>query len=325
MDKIPLITILLLAVSTSLLAQTTEELQNELKSCDCFVKAMKEYADLNLKIWDLADYAPRNMSRGAEPIRIQHDCSPNNPSSGLYSHTQVVNNIRRFEPVCNEIRNKLGSSATDNVEAQSEGQNKLIQLAKMQYEQGKYSESLLTLKKAIYASGKQETNAEIILLQAKSYVQLGQMELADKVISTFYNYPVSGDQEEEMNNLINEMMNGTSDQNAAMEKELKEDVFTIVDEQPEFQGGVQQMAYFLQQNVNYPPQAIQENVEGTVLVSFVVTKSGKITRVKIEKGIGSGCDEEALRVVESFPDFLPGRKNGEAVNVRVVIPIGFRL
>ncbi|GAB3994368.1 M56 family metallopeptidase [Spirosoma daeguense] len=101
------------------------------------------------------------------------------------------------------------------------------------------------------------------------------------------------------------------------------DVLTIVEEQPEFPGGMKKLGEFLGQNLKYPEAAQKAHVEGKVFVSFVVTKTGEITNVQIEKGIGFGADAEAVRVVKAMPRWSPARHNGEIVNVKYNLPIRF--
>lgn len=130
MKKTLMLLTLTLVFHASVFGQSSNELQDELKSCDCFVKSMKKYADLKHKVWNLAEFAPKNMKRGDESIRIQHDCSPNNPTSGLYNYSQVVNNIKKFEPECNRMRSELGGSSINNsTEEKYENQNQSATVA----------------------------------------------------------------------------------------------------------------------------------------------------------------------------------------------------
>ena len=82
---------------------------------------------------------------------------------------------------------------------------------------------------------------------------------------------------------------------------------------------------FLSKNLKYPTQARRMGVEGTVYVSFVVNKLGQIEDVELVRGIGAGCDEEALRVILAAEDWLPGRNRGIPVKVKMRVPIRFRL
>lgn len=110
----------------------------------------------------------------------------------------------------------------------------------------------------------------------------------------------------------------------APEEEVEE-VFTIVEDQPEFPGGMPAFYEFVSKNMKYPAQARRMGVEGRVFVQFVVDKDGTVTEVKAVKGIGAGCDEEAERVLRSSPKFKPGKQRGRAVKVRMVLPIIFKL
>ena len=102
-------------------------------------------------------------------------------------------------------------------------------------------------------------------------------------------------------------------------------VFTIVEEMPSFPGGEDKMLEYISRNIKYPPVARENNITGRVYVSFVVDKDGKIKDAKILRGIGGGCDEEALRVVKSMPDWKAGRQNGRSVQVQFNLPVNFTL
>ena len=99
--------------------------------------------------------------------------------------------------------------------------------------------------------------------------------------------------------------------------------FSFVEQDPQPPGGDLQ-AYFAK-NIKYPQKAINQDVEGKVFVTFVITSAGDVDDVKLLKGIGYGCDEEALRVVKSMPKWTPGKNGGREVKVRMNIPIVFKL
>lgn len=101
-----------------------------------------------------------------------------------------------------------------------------------------------------------------------------------------------------------------------------DDAKDFVEIEPEFQGDLEQ---FIARNTRYPGKALQSGIEGQVFVAFVVDEKGKVTRPVVLKGIGYGCDEEALRVIQSLPDWKPGKNNGNPVKVRLRIPLRFRL
>ena len=101
--------------------------------------------------------------------------------------------------------------------------------------------------------------------------------------------------------------------------------YTIVDEIPEYVGGFDSLRTHIQRTLKYPANARQKGIEGRVFVSFVVTKEGDVVNPAIAKGVDTELDKEALEVVSSFPKWVPGRQNGEAVDVKFVIPISFKL
>lgn len=102
-------------------------------------------------------------------------------------------------------------------------------------------------------------------------------------------------------------------------------VYTIVEQPPEFPGGMAAMMKFVSQNMRYPAQARRMGTEGSVFVSFVVGPDGRISEVQTIKGISADCDKEARRVIEAMPAWKPGKQNGKAVRVRFVLPIKFLL
>lgn len=102
-------------------------------------------------------------------------------------------------------------------------------------------------------------------------------------------------------------------------------VFTVVEEMPAFPGGEEKLLQFMGNNIKYPSIAKENGITGRVYVTFVVGKDGKVRDAKIARGIGGGCDEEALRVVRSMPDWKPGRQNGRDVQVQFTLPVNFNL
>lgn len=111
-------------------------------------------------------------------------------------------------------------------------------------------------------------------------------------------------------------------------EEPKEDVnqiFQIVEEPADFKGGMNAFYKFVQSNLKYPSQARRMNVQGRVYVQFVIERDGTLTDIQVMKGIGAGCDEEAIRVVKMSPPWNPGKQRGKAVRERRVLPIYFQL
>jgi len=112
---------------------------------------------------------------------------------------------------------------------------------------------------------------------------------------------------------------------AAPDEEIADEIFTIVEDQPEPKGGMQAFYKFVAKQMKYPNQARRMGIEGKVFVQFVVDKDGSITDVQAVKGIGAGCDEEAVRVIRSSPKWKAGKQRGRPVKVRMILPITFRL
>ena len=104
-----------------------------------------------------------------------------------------------------------------------------------------------------------------------------------------------------------------------------QDVYESVEQMPEFPGGMEEMMKFLQGNIQYPANAAKNKVEGRVVLQFVVEKDGQIGEVKVARSVDPELDAEALRVVKSMPNFIPGRQDGKPVAVWYTIPISFKL
>src|SRR5690606_24888467 len=100
---------------------------------------------------------------------------------------------------------------------------------------------------------------------------------------------------------------------------------SLVDEVPQFAGGQKEWAKFTSSNLKYPVRARENNIEGKVMVAFIVNKDGTIRDIKVRQGIGYGCDEEAVRVLKSSPPWKPGMLNGKPVNTYCVLPVSFQL
>ena len=110
-----------------------------------------------------------------------------------------------------------------------------------------------------------------------------------------------------------------------VEEEVADEVFTIVEQQPVYPGGMRAFYQFVQKKLKYPSQARRMGIEGRVFVQFVVDKKGNITEVVAVRGIGAGCDAEAERVIKSSPKWKAGKQRGKAVKVRMILPITFKL
>ncbi len=106
------------------------------------------------------------------------------------------------------------------------------------------------------------------------------------------------------------------------------EIFTIVEDMPEFPGGQKELFKFLGKQTQYPPMARENGIEGTVYVGFVVLEDGSISSVHIKRGLpggGAGCDQEAIRVVGKMPKWKPGKQRGKPVRVAYTLPFKFKL
>lgn len=111
-----------------------------------------------------------------------------------------------------------------------------------------------------------------------------------------------------------------------VEEEAEEEtIFTVVEESASFPGGMQELYKYVGSNLVYPQQARETGTQGKVFITFVVEKDGSLTDVKVLRDIGSGCGEEAVRVVKSMPKWKPAKQRGKAVRMRFNLPISFTL
>lgn len=139
--------------------------------------------------------------------------------------------------------------------------------------------------------------------------------------------PVGGNSEEK--NVVMEEFTVAKDQTvkgvATRKSSSKSDMYSMVEETPSFPGGEEKMKEFITKNLNYPKKALENSIQGVVYVSFEIDKKGKVGKVKVLRGIGSDCDEEAIRVIKMMPDWIPAISSGKAVSSLFTIPITFKL
>ncbi len=145
-------------------------------------------------------------------------------------------------------------------------------------------------------------------------------ELKGKVIST---------ETKDGNNTADNLLpgeNGTEYQLIKTNETVKEpEAFSFVEEMPSYPGGEEALLSFMSTNIIYPEIAKRAGVEGKVFVGFVVEPNGSISEIQLIKGIGAGCDEEAIRVLKLAGNWNPGRQNGKTVRVKMTIPFSFQL
>ncbi len=109
------------------------------------------------------------------------------------------------------------------------------------------------------------------------------------------------------------------------EEVAEEPIFTVVENDPEFPGGMEALYKYLAQNIKYPQLARDNGITGKVYVTFVVERDGSIANPKVLRDIGGGCGQEAIRVVKSMPKWTPGKQRGKAVRVQFNLPVNFSL
>lgn len=112
---------------------------------------------------------------------------------------------------------------------------------------------------------------------------------------------------------------------APADSTAKEEVFMVAEQMPEFPGGMKEMLKFLQENVKYPENAMRNNVQGRVIVQFVIEKDGTPTEFKVLRSVDPDLDAEALRVMKAMPKWKPGMQKGQVVRVKFTVPVSFTL
>lgn len=105
----------------------------------------------------------------------------------------------------------------------------------------------------------------------------------------------------------------------------KNGVYTVVEQMPQFPGGDEARTQYMINSIKYPDEARKKNIQGTVYITFIVEENGAVSNVKILRGIGGGCDEEAFRVIREMPAWVPGKQKGKTVRVQYNMPIKFKL
>ena len=153
------------------------------------------------------------------------------------------------------------------------------------------------------------------------WINVGVLVPAITLLITVLAYDVTGSKSE-----VDEMKLEVLSENLVKENEIPEDeIFLKVEQQPVPVGGMGEFYQYIQTNLTYPEDAKAQGIEGKVFVQFVVAKNGKLMDVKAVKGIGAGCNEEAVRVVKESLPWHPGSQRGTKLNVKMIMPITFKL
>lgn len=104
-----------------------------------------------------------------------------------------------------------------------------------------------------------------------------------------------------------------------------EEVFTMVEQMPQYPAGDDALFKFIRDNVRYPKKAMDDGTEGRVIVRFIVSKTGALENFEVKRSVSPEIDEEALRVIRSMPDWIPGKQNGRPVAVYMMLPVEFQI
>lgn len=118
---------------------------------------------------------------------------------------------------------------------------------------------------------------------------------------------------------------GEGPKQAAVVEDTKLYDYVSIEKIPEYPGGIDKFRDYLRDNIKYPPMANEAGIQGTVYVNFTVEKDGSLTDVRVERKVGSGLDEEAMRVIRASKKWIPGIQNGRAVRVKYNVPVSFKL
>lgn len=113
--------------------------------------------------------------------------------------------------------------------------------------------------------------------------------------------------------------------NIKIKKVDNDSIYQIVEQMPEFPGGIDKLATYISENIKYPEAAKEKGVSGRVFISFVIEKDGAVSNVEVARGIGKECDDEAVRVVKAMPKWKPGLMKGKPVRVNYMLPVNFKL
>ena len=105
----------------------------------------------------------------------------------------------------------------------------------------------------------------------------------------------------------------------------EDEIFQVVEQMPEFPGGMEALLQYLGKNIKYPASAQENGIQGKSIIEFVVNKDGSIVDPKVIKSLDAACDKEAMRVIKAMPKWTPGKQRGKPVRVKYTVPVSFRL
>lgn len=281
---------------------------------------MAKDVDLSSKEWRDIVFEGKNKEFGAYELRKESDARHNKAMIVVviiiaiaFILPLIVNTVlpkadERPEDVTEQTMVNLGEAVEDEPEPEEEQQR---------YEEEKpevLPEEVLNTVKV----------TEIAIVDDDKVTAEDEVKDADELKETTTAFGQSDfDKGTDDRNVVREH----KDEIVVEEKKPVEDnkVFTAVEQMPQFPGGDGALMKYIADHLKYPPVAMENNIQGRVVIQFVVTKTGKIGEVKVARSRDPDLDKEAVRVVKTLPDFIPGKMNGQSVNVWYTLPITFKL
>ncbi len=281
---------------------------------------MAKDVDLSSKEWRDIIFEGKNKEFGAYELRKESDARHNKAMIVVviiiaiaFILPLIVNTVlpkadERPEDVTEQTMVNLGEAVEDEPEPEEEQQR---------YEEEKpevLPEEVLNTVKV----------TEIAIVDDDKVTAEDEVKDADELKETTTAFGQSDfDKGTDDRNVLREH----KDEIVVEEKKPVEDnkVFTAVEQMPQFPGGDGALMKYIADHLKYPPVAMENNIQGRVVIQFVVTKTGKIGEVKVARSKDPDLDNEAVRVVKTLPDFIPGKMNGQSVNVWYTLPITFKL
>lgn len=156
------------------------------------------------------------------------------------------------------------------------------------------------------------TNEEQVTARQASEEQVSETSIEEQV-------------ENELEEEVEETLENTPAEEIPENTLVEESVFDAVEQMPEFPGGRDQLNKYYESNLRYPKVAIENGIQGRVIVQFIVNTDGSISDATVIRSVDPACDEEALRFINSMPHWTPGQTDGKNVRVRYILPVTFRL
>jgi TonB family protein len=240
---------------------------------------------------------------------------------------QVVENMPEFPGGTAELMKFLAQNIKYPVEAQQKGEQGRVIVQFVVGKDGKLSDIKImrSISPALDAEAIRVVKA---MPDWKPGTQRGQAVAVKYTIPISFSLEPEGIKDEEQGDI---RMIGKGNVKAVYDLPVEQDnnstdeVFQVVENMPEFPGGMAELMKFLQQNIKYPEQAQKDSIQGRVIVQFTIKKTGEVSDPTIMRSVSPELDAEAIRVVNAMPLWTPGEQKGEPVNVKFTLPIQFRL